>query len=335
MSERFCPVCGRANRSDLPRCMNCGQRMMPSAPVDGGRSVLLRHEDDEAQTVASQRTGTHTPWWQTPDGTGFGSIPPPPQVKEEMERFAAREEAKASVARAEEAAKEATLAHERKKAAAALARSAAAVARANKGVPTAIVHSATFDTPAKSAAGSPTAAQVECVRCGTAPPSGGGFSFCLSCGGDLTPGTTAFKTGSVSTPSAVRPVTSTHSVSAPNNGASNGGLRMQQADAKTGNSTGIVSITSVTTTTTHTSSFPPAVAALMSFFVPGLGQIVNGQIGKGVVLLLASFFVSAILAIPTMGLFPLLGRIVAAVDAYRIAEKRRKGAVVRPDEWDV
>lgn len=330
MSERFCPVCGRANRSDLPRCMNCGQRMMPAVPIDGGRSVLLRHEDDEAQTVAAQRTGTHTPWWQTPDGSTFGSIPPPPQVKEEMERFAAREEAKASVARAEEAAKEATLVHERKKAAAALARSAAAVARANKGVPTPIVHGAKYNTPAESAA-----AQLECVRCGTAPPSGGGFSFCLSCGGDLTPGTVAFKTGAVSTPGAVRPITSTHSVSAPNNGTS--GLRMQQADAKIGkggNSTGIVSITSVTTTT-HTSSFPPAVAALMSFFVPGLGQIVNGQIGKGVVLLLASFFVTAILSIPTMGLFPLLGRIVAAMDAYRIAEKQRNGATVRPDEWDV
>jgi hypothetical protein len=30
----------------------------------------------------------------------------------------------------------------------------------------------------------------------------------------------------------------------------------------------------------------------------------------------------------------LVGRILAALDAYRIAERRRRGAMVREDEWD-
>jgi TM2 domain-containing membrane protein YozV len=62
-------------------------------------------------------------------------------------------------------------------------------------------------------------------------------------------------------------------------------------------------------------------AAVLSFFWCGLGQVYNGQIGKGVVLILA-YIVSLLLIFLLIGLIttPILW-IWGMVDAYRTAEK--------------
>ena len=274
-----------------------------------GRSVLLQ-ETDETQTIAA-RTGNHEPWWRTPDGSPFGTIPPPPQVREEQARFEARESAKASARRAEQAAKDAAAAHARKKAAEAILRAAEKEA-------------AKIGSPVQAASAAKATVQAECLRCGTVPPPGGGFSFCLSCGGDLTSTPSVFNGAAKQ---AVRAAGSAaHSVAAPSVAGTS--VRTMQ-EAKTGR----VSLSA--TQSTSAGYFPPGVAAVLSFFVPGIGQIINGQVAKGVVLLLASFFVTTILTIPTMGLLPIIGRVIAALDAYRVAERRRKGETVRPDEWDL
>jgi hypothetical protein len=64
-------------------------------------------------------------------------------------------------------------------------------------------------------------------------------------------------------------------------------------------------------------------AAILSFFFPGVGQIISGQVGKGI-LMLVVFFVLC-------GLGGLLN-VVAAIDAYLIAEKKNAGKPV--GEWD-
>jgi hypothetical protein len=62
--------------------------------------------------------------------------------------------------------------------------------------------------------------------------------------------------------------------------------------------------------------------AVASFFVPGLGQMLNGQVVKGFVVLGA-----AVLTCCGLGLVS----VAAAVDAFMIAERRRRGEPV--DEW--
>jgi hypothetical protein len=66
----------------------------------------------------------------------------------------------------------------------------------------------------------------------------------------------------------------------------------------------------------------PAVAALVSLFVPGAGQVYAGQTAKGVVMLLV--------ALGTFGCFGLLN-VLAAVDALLIAQRQARGETV--SDW--
>jgi TM2 domain-containing membrane protein YozV len=65
----------------------------------------------------------------------------------------------------------------------------------------------------------------------------------------------------------------------------------------------------------------PGVAAVLSFFWAGLGQIYNGEIGKGI-LVMVLYFISALLMFVVIGFLttPILW-IVGMVDAYKTAEK--------------
>ncbi len=69
----------------------------------------------------------------------------------------------------------------------------------------------------------------------------------------------------------------------------------------------------------------PGLAAVLSFFYTGLGQIYNGQIGKGI-LLAALQVVSVILCAFLVGFVttPLLW-IYGIYDAYKIAGKLNQG----------
>ncbi|MFC4766642.1 hypothetical protein [Effusibacillus consociatus] len=65
----------------------------------------------------------------------------------------------------------------------------------------------------------------------------------------------------------------------------------------------------------------PGVAAVLSFFFAGLGQIYNGQIGKGIGFIIA-YFISVFLIFVLIGFIttPILW-IWGMVDAYKTAEK--------------
>ena len=72
----------------------------------------------------------------------------------------------------------------------------------------------------------------------------------------------------------------------------------------------------------------PTVMAILSFLIPGLGQIILGQTVKGIVLFavyLGAGFVTA-----CIGSLPVL--VVAIIDAYQIAVKLRNGQPVK--QWE-
>lgn len=69
----------------------------------------------------------------------------------------------------------------------------------------------------------------------------------------------------------------------------------------------------------------PGLAAILSFFIVGLGQIYNGQIGKGIGLMVAAM-ISGLLCTVVIGfiLLPAVW-IYAIYDAYKTAEKINQG----------
>lgn len=86
---------------------------------------------------------------------------------------------------------------------------------------------------------------------------------------------------------------------------------------------------------THQGMTHPTVAALSSLLLPGLGQFMNGQGVKALLLLLGFLVATFIFSQSPVGLLVMVGRILAAVDAYRIATRRRAGKPVRDGEWDL
>jgi len=68
----------------------------------------------------------------------------------------------------------------------------------------------------------------------------------------------------------------------------------------------------------------PGLAAVLSFFITGLGQIYNGQIGKGIALIAAAV-VSGLLCTVVVGfiLLPAIW-IYGIYDAYKTAERINK-----------
>lgn len=65
----------------------------------------------------------------------------------------------------------------------------------------------------------------------------------------------------------------------------------------------------------------PAVSLLVSFFLPGVGSMINGDVGKGVVILLI-WLVSIPLTFFIIGFFTLLGAFIwGLVDAYQGARR--------------
>ena len=76
-------------------------------------------------------------------------------------------------------------------------------------------------------------------------------------------------------------------------------------------------------------SVNPWLAAVLSLVIAGLGQLILGQVGKGIVVLIVSF----VLAIVTGGLSALVMWPAMAIDAYMIAKKLRAGRVV--GQWEL
>jgi TM2 domain-containing membrane protein YozV len=161
------------------------------------------------------------------------------------------------------------------------------------------------------------ATAVDCVRCGTRVNEvpGQAFSFCMECGADL--------------PSRV-------SAAAPTSRTMPPAPTQQQAFTSLSSSAVMnANISGSGTTAQRGGRVEPGVAAMLSFFVPGVGQIMNGQVEKGILLLLGLYVAAFLFGLPAFGLLMLLARIVITIDAYRIAQRKRKGQMVRTGEWDI
>ena len=75
----------------------------------------------------------------------------------------------------------------------------------------------------------------------------------------------------------------------------------------------------------------PILAAVLSFFLAGLGQIINGQVVKGVVILAGVMIGGTLLTLLTFGLFMLLYPVLwfgSAFDAYLCAKKMEEGKAI-------
>ncbi|MCD7824174.1 MAG: hypothetical protein LUG86_09225 [Oscillospiraceae bacterium] len=68
----------------------------------------------------------------------------------------------------------------------------------------------------------------------------------------------------------------------------------------------------------------PAVAAILSFLVVGLGQMLNGQLIKGLLMLLGAFVIGAI----TGGIGAVIIWIISAVDGYMSCNKLKQGTPI-------
>jgi len=71
---------------------------------------------------------------------------------------------------------------------------------------------------------------------------------------------------------------------------------------------------------------------VLSFLLPGLGQLLNRQVAKGVLTMVGSFVIQAL---PIGLVVTTVIRVLCAVDAYRIGERRRRGEAVGDTEWDL
>lgn len=79
---------------------------------------------------------------------------------------------------------------------------------------------------------------------------------------------------------------------------------------------------------TNNSSLHPAVPAILSFLITGLGQIVNEQVAKGIV----CFIVAIVIGFFTFGISALITTPLVIIDAFLIAKKRREGKQV--GDWE-
>ena len=176
-----------------------------------------------------------------------------------------------------------------------------------------------------------------CDTCGT--PTNGAFSFCTSCGTDLPVPGTAKKSKRVRS-HGIRDTRETlHRMAALHDQAnqsqqvrqvSQGGVQQKQYTKEMAENIrgeirerGEIVVGVV----------PPGVAAISSFFIPGSGQVLNGQNFKGIWLLIAWAFFAFLLNSPAP--IMLIAAIIASVDAYKIAKRRQRGETIEPLEWDL
>jgi TM2 domain-containing membrane protein YozV len=74
----------------------------------------------------------------------------------------------------------------------------------------------------------------------------------------------------------------------------------------------------------------PGISPILSFFIPGLGQIYNGQITKGLIFIAIGFFLAlTIILLIGIILYPLFW-IYNMYDAYDTAKKVNAG-IIKPD----
>ena len=72
----------------------------------------------------------------------------------------------------------------------------------------------------------------------------------------------------------------------------------------------------------------PGLAAVLSFFIVGLGQIYNGQITKGLLLLLGAIISGVLMLILIGFIFWLIIWLYAIYDAYNTAKRINSGEII-------
>ena len=77
----------------------------------------------------------------------------------------------------------------------------------------------------------------------------------------------------------------------------------------------------------------PTTCALLSFFFPGVGQILAKQVAKGILLIVLAYIAVRYFRLSAFGLLMIVGRVLAAVDAYHVARRVRAGRRVEEWEW--
>jgi TM2 domain-containing membrane protein YozV len=163
-----------------------------------------------------------------------------------------------------------------------------------------------------------------CDSCGN--PSTGEFSFCTECGADLPVQGKAKKSKRI-LPHGIRDTRETlRQMAAVHDGKYHGQKTRTQTTQTTGNNT-------TTKETVVVGVVPPGIAAISSFFIPGSGQVLNGQNFKGIWVLIAWAFFAFLLNSPAPVM--LIAAAIAALDAYKIAERKKRGERIEPLEWDV
>lgn len=314
--ERICPACGRANPLDARTCRNC-------AAAFGGAVLLSQDAPRQAAYSAEFPTVRDGSWRGV--STQKEKIPLPPQLQAEQRRreleWERREaEQKAAVARRAEAERRIAEEQERRRVA---MEAAAAALRVEQ------------EERAQRVAGARTASRV-CGRCRTPSEeiAGTTFSFCLKCGADLTDGKAETRAAEVvearEEPRSYREsMLQRRARYRSRIGAAREETvaRIEAARAEK------VAIANGTAQAAITVS--PTSAAVWSFLLPGVGQMLNGQVGKGALLLLALWIATGAFDLSSFGLTLVIARGLVALDAYRTGERRRRGETVQTWEWNI
>ena len=293
-------------------CANCATVLTPTAETESNQGDADWKSLAAQEAVYGSEFGTvqSGAWGQVSTERKSGDLPLPPQVQAEALRREREEaQAKAVAARAKREAEEQT---RRREADAARVRAATEAAKA--------------------------AASRRCARCGTISDTtpDGAFSFCLLCGGSFADASGATAQGVLPQivppqPGAVPPVIVQPP---PVTVTSPVGVLQQQArrevrtayapQVRVREQAEILPFTEAT----------PYVAAILSFLVPGFGQLRNAQWSKGFLILLTSFALLSLLPIGAWGVTALILRALVALDAFRIADRRRRGQAITPWRWD-
>ncbi|MBC7808406.1 MAG: zinc ribbon domain-containing protein, partial [Akkermansiaceae bacterium] len=261
-SDLVCPACGRANPPAARTCGNCSTVLAVTANGEAAMTDAQWKRLSEQETIYAAELGTVQggAWGGVSTSRKSGQMPLPPQVQAESLRRE-REEAHRKAVQARADRERAEL--ERRRA------EVEARQRSNGG--------------------------RLCLNCGTPAPANvveSTFSFCLNCGASFADGTEPAKPESVMpTVPPIPTVTSPVGVL-----RQQARREVQQAEryserAETsypvapGSAVRVARRTDVLPVTEAT----PYVAAILSFLLPGAGQLRNAQWGKGFALLLATF----------------------------------------------
>ena len=189
------------------------------------------------------------------------------------------------------------------------------------------------------------AAPQNCPTCGSViAPESAGFSFCTHCGADLPKAGLSLQSDPVAeNKPPVRFTQSTAAEEWSQSGNTVNGVRdpratvrkIAQVHAGVGQAQLQQTLSTMTSVQGETREVNSTVHAILSFLFPGVGQLLNGQVGKGMLLILAAFVAVTLMHLPAFGLELQIARVLIALDAYRIGEKRRNGHKVGEGDWDI